>query len=67
MKKQEILRSNPALSIIRGSILWLREGKNCAISNAKVLVKQLFIQSKHIRYVKKVPELVVNYCLSPLS
>jgi len=51
VKKQEILGLNPALLIIRGSIQWLIKGKNCAISNAKVLVEQFFIHPKCMRCV----------------
>jgi len=60
-------RIKTSFSKMRGNIWWLRDRKNWAISNTKVLVWRFLTHFEQIRWVRKMPVSVVEHCLSSPS
>jgi len=44
---------------------WFSDGKNCTMSNTRVLVKRFFIQPEQMIYVRVTPAFVVNLNFKP--
>ena len=61
----DTLLSKPALLRIRGRSWWFKEGKNWAMSNAKVLIVRFLTHPEWMIWVRIILASVVNLCLRP--
>jgi len=53
--------------MIRDKSQWLSNGKNCAMSNTRVLIDKFFTQHVQIMWVRATPTSIVDLNLRPPS
>ena len=62
-----IRSSKPTFFMIRDKSWWLSDGRNCTMSNARVLVDKFFTQPVQMMWVRATPASIIDLNLRPPS